>query len=198
MEKNITPKPILPEPGEVELWKEHPIYTAYEISTFGNVRRAANKYQMKTPINARGYPSVHLRAGIKNKHGKTLRVHRLVADTWLPPHAEDETEIDHIDRNRGNNYYRNLRWATHEVNMANSRPTRQQKIYLDRPALVLLDKNTHELIREFKNLEEAVNEMGVGIAGIRDNIHGYKPPYTFGYFMIKSDYLKKLSEKLDK
>ena len=66
---------------------------------------------------------------------------------------------------------------------------------MNRPAIVLLDKNTNELIREFKCLAEFVEELGVSSAGVRDNIHGYKPPYTFGYFMTKSDYLKKIEGK---
>ena len=66
---------------------------------------------------------------------------------------------------------------------------------MDRPAIVLLNKETHELIREFKNLEEVIKELGISPAGVRDNIHGFKPPYRFGYFMTKPEYLKKIAEK---
>lgn len=193
---NETPTPILPAPGEEEIWKPHPVYIAYEISTFGNVRRARD-YRMLTPsINARGYATVHLRIGIENESGKYLRVHNLVADTFLEPGREDQLEIDHIDRNRTNNYYKNLRRVSHKENAENRKKTHRQGVYMDRPALVLLNRDTHELIREFQNLREVVDTCNISPAGVRDNIHHVKPPYTFGYFMIKDEYLEQI--KLDK
>lgn len=193
--ENTTPKPILPAPGEKEVWKTHPIYIEYEVSTFGNVRRKSTQYMMTASINGRGYPTVHLRAGIENESGKYCRVHKLVAETFLGEAPGPYYECDHLDRNRQNNYVGNLRWATREENMANTSATRRKQVFMNRPAIVLLDKNTDELIREFKCLAEVVEELGVSSAGVRDNIHGYKPPYTFGYFMTKPDYLKKIEGK---
>lgn len=194
MEKYTTPEPILPAPGEKEVWKTHHIYTEYEISTFGNVRRKKNQHMMTASVNGRGYSIVHLRSGIENKNGKYCRVHKLVAETFLGDAPGPEYECDHLDRNRQNNYVGNLRWVTHPENLANCRK-RRKRVFMDRPAIVLLDKETHELIREFENLKEVVEEFGISPAGVRDNIHGYKPPYTFGYFMVKSEYLEKIAEK---
>lgn len=194
MENYTTPEPILPAPGEKEIWKIHPVYTEYEISTFGNVRRKSNQYVMTASINSRGYSVVHLRAGIKTKNGKCCRVHKLVAETFIGDAPGPEYECDHLDRNRQNNYVGNIRWTTHPENMANCRK-RHKQVFMNRPAIVLLDKETHELIREFKHLEEVVQELGISPVAVRDNIHGYKPPYKFGYFMTKDDYLKKIAEK---
>jgi hypothetical protein len=80
--------------------------------------------------------------------------------------------------------------------MANTPAKRRKQVFMNRPAIVLLDKNTDELIREFKCLAEVIKELGVSSAGVRDNIHGHKPPYTFGYFMTKPDYLKKIEGKI--
>ena len=43
-------------------------------------------------------------------HGKNYRVHRLVAETFIP-NPENKETVDHIDRNRKNNSRQNLRWA---------------------------------------------------------------------------------------
>lgn len=193
--ENTTPKLILPAPGEEEVWKTHPVYVEYEVSTFGNVRRKRNRYMMTVGINGRGYSTVHLRAGIKGKNGKYCRVHKLVAETFLGETPGPGYECDHLDRNRQNNYVGNLRYVTHAENIANTPPKRGTYVFMEKPAIVLLDKNTDKLIREFKCLAEVVEELGVSPAGVRDNIHGYKPPYTFGYFMTKSDYLKKIEGK---
>ena len=98
--ENTTPKPILPAPGEEEVWKTHPVYIEYEVSTFGNVRRKINQYMMTKSINGRGYLTVHLRAGIEDKNGKYCRIHKLVAETFLEKAPGPNYECDHLDRNR--------------------------------------------------------------------------------------------------
>lgn len=195
MENYTKPTPILPAPGEEEIWKTHAVYTEYEISSFGNVRRKSTQYMMTASVNGRGYSVVHFRAGVEGKNGKYLRVHRLVAETFLGEAPGPEYECDHLDRNRQNNYVGNLRWTTHPENMANSPRKRRKQVFMDRPAIVLLDKNTDALLREFNCLAEVCEELGVSPAGVRDNIHGYKPPYTFGYFMTKPEYLKKIADE---
>ena len=51
-----------------------------------------------------------------NKHYK---VHRLVAETFLP-NDEDKPFIDHKNRNRSDNVVDNLRWCTPSENMRNT------------------------------------------------------------------------------
>lgn len=194
MEKNTKPTPILPTPGEEEIWKQHPIYTEYEVSTFGNVRRAYNQYIMTPTYNGRGYGLVHLRAGVPNKNGKYCRVHKLVAQTFHGI-ADSNYEVDHLDRNIRNNYYKNLRWATHQENLNNSPETRRQKIYMDKPALVLLDKENN-YIREFKNLAEAIQETKIGPQSIRDCAHGRLDCLSVGRFMIKEEYFSEKEKNI--
>lgn len=42
---------------------------------------------------------------------KPYKVHRLVAECFIP-NTEGKETVDHIDHNRANNQYQNLRWAT--------------------------------------------------------------------------------------
>ena len=46
------------------------------------------------------------------------KVHRLVAECFIPNPDHKDT-VDHIDRNRSNNVYSNLRWATRREQAGN-------------------------------------------------------------------------------
>lgn len=101
------------------MWKAIPTYPGYEVSTEGQVRslRFGKTKELSQQLSSTGgYAQV--RIGVQGK-GRTLRVHRLVAETFLPnPNAY--TEVDHIDRNRTNNRVSNLRWVTRSENLLNT------------------------------------------------------------------------------
>jgi len=65
-----------------------------------------------------GYQRVLVKVDGKRK---VFWVHRLVAQCYLP-NPEGLDEVDHIDRNKQNNDYRNLRWSTRHKNCINVKP----------------------------------------------------------------------------
>lgn len=100
-------------------------FEEYKISNYGNVKGKSGNILKCACSRAGGfYPCVTL---YKNKkhHGK--RVHRLVAEHFIP-NPEKKYSVDHIDRNRQNNKVTNLRWATRKEQLNN------QKIFRDRIA----------------------------------------------------------------
>ena len=184
-----------PAPGEQEIWTKCVDYPAYEVSTFGNVRNAATRVFM-TPkfINSGGYAQVHLRIGIKNKNGKFETVHRLVAKAFCEnPDPEKKYIVDHIDHNRKNNYYKNLRWVTPKENVLNSNP-RKPRIYKERTPIVLLNAETNELIKEFSNTLVAAKELNLSPTVIVQSIRNDRLSLKVGRFMSKTDYEKMKSE----
>ncbi len=105
--------------GEEELWKVIPEALRYEVSTWGRVRfrsYTSNKYY--TPVDKRiltqtsagtwGHREVDVYVGDGTK--KALKVHRLVAQAFLPNH-EGHTQVLHIDSVPGNNTVWNLKWG---------------------------------------------------------------------------------------
>ena len=52
------------------------------------------------------------------ERGRAINVHTLVALAFIGP-KPDGKEVDHIDKDRTNNYYKNLRYVTRKENMAN-------------------------------------------------------------------------------
>lgn len=67
---------------------------------------------MKQFKDKRGYLSISL---IKNKISKSLKVHRLVAKTFIAnPH--NKPQINHKDGNKSNNFVENLEWCDNSEN----------------------------------------------------------------------------------
>ena len=90
--------------------KEIEGFENYHIFEDGRVWSCKRGIFLKGSI-ARGYIQVNL-------NGKWKKIHRLVGQAFIP-NPENKPEIDHIDRNRTNNHFSNLRWATHQENMNN-------------------------------------------------------------------------------
>lgn len=64
-----------------------------------------------------GYGYLMVKFIYKGK-SKNIKVHKLVAETFIPKHRNDvELEINHIDHNKYNNCVSNLEWVTRKENM---------------------------------------------------------------------------------
>jgi hypothetical protein len=109
-----------------ENWKSIDGYRNYEVSWWGRVRNTKTGRIFKNCLNAGGYPIVNL-----SKHGqsKTHYVHQLVAREWVSNPSEKRC-VDHIDGDRCNNHWENLRYATYAENSRNmKRHTDGSSIY---------------------------------------------------------------------
>ena len=96
----------------------------------------SNKFLL--PSNdGRGYLTVWV--------GRTIRIHRLVAETYIPNPNNYET-VDHINCNRSDNRVENLRWMTREENISRAR---RKQIYCV------------ELNKVFPSQKAAANELGL-------------------------------------
>jgi DNA invertase Pin-like site-specific DNA recombinase len=111
----------------VEIWKDILNYESYyQISNLGRVRSLdryvkhylAGKQRIKGKIfkpqlNQRGYLRVCLS---KDNIGKTIEIHRLVAETFIP-NPNNHPEVNHKNGVKTDNYVENLEWCTHKDNM---------------------------------------------------------------------------------
>lgn len=75
----------------------------------------SNKYNriLKSGDRVGGYVHVGL---TKNGRSKTIRVHRLIAETFIP-NPENKPQVNHIDCNKQNNRVSNLEWCTRQENI---------------------------------------------------------------------------------
>jgi len=90
-------------------------YGRYQVSNFGRVKSFIGNENrvLEQCENHNGYLRVCLYDLLGNQ--RTHRVHRLVAQTFLP-NPDDLPEVDHIQGDRKCNYSFMLRWATSEEN----------------------------------------------------------------------------------
>ena len=103
-------------PLNAEYWRAVDRFPKYEVSTDGRIRTAKTGTIKKTQIDKNGY----VRTGL-TKDGKTstVSVHIIVASAFCEKEEKD-TQVDHIDHNRANNNYSNLRWVTRSENNRNA------------------------------------------------------------------------------
>lgn len=162
---------------------------AYEVSNSGQVRsvtRSSNSCNgimhiisgrvLKQGIDRYGYRTVVLRI---DKINKTFRVHRLVANAFLP-RTLGKDYIDHIDTNKSNNHYTNLRWVTRSENERNpityakriQRNLTREGLYSSTAKKVYQYTQDGHLINEYPSMGEAARQNKLGKSGIRFAIQG--------------------------
>lgn len=85
----------------------------YQIDKNGNVYSFYKKRFLKPAPTNWGYLTVEL---FKNKKGKTYKIHRLVAEAYIP-NPDNKRCVNHIDCNKQNNNVENLEWCTYSENL---------------------------------------------------------------------------------
>lgn len=99
---------------EVEVFARVLDFPNYMISNFGHVLR--NGQVLNPFINNSGYASVMLSNGTIQK---PCLVHRLVATYFVEKNNPDFNIIDHINGNKADNHYTNIRWCNASMNARN-------------------------------------------------------------------------------
>lgn len=135
-----------------EIWKTINNFQKYEISNFGKLRNKITKYLLNP-----GIKSGYLCTSIPNDNGniKSMKIHRLVALTFIPNPLYKET-VNHKDHNRLNNNVNNLEWATTTEQNNHKRKCKKeiQELVSSRPVW-RIDKNTNKKIEYYKTIRAA-------------------------------------------
>lgn len=160
--------------GEGEVWEDvvfMGLTGLYYISNYGRVRGenivklVNNKLEWsegkihQPSKHKQGYWAVNFsRCGIM----KSYKNHRLVA-TAFRPNPENKPEVNHLDGDKENTFYKNLEWSTGKENVQHAfanglnKYTEKNAPYLSKP-IIQYDKHWNK-ITEFPSLAEVVRQM---------------------------------------
>lgn len=132
-------------------------YDNYFVNEEGDVfsNKCGSMKRLKT-IKMQGYYYVGLS---KKGRVKMFRLHRLVANTFLP-NPENKPCIDHINGDRADNRAENLRWVTHKENSNN--PITMERNRISKKGHVVTEETRRKMAESMskKNVAQYTTEGG--------------------------------------
>jgi hypothetical protein len=140
-----------------EVWNSVEGYEEYQVSTMGNVKSFYNGKEkiLKPRKDKNGYLVVNL---WKNGKGKTYKVHRLVAEAFLP-NPDNKPQINHLSEfEKANNHYSNLSWVTPKENT--NWGTRTERMAKTRSKPVYQYTLDGQFIKEWPSVQEVERQLG--------------------------------------
>ena len=123
----------------------------YAITTCGKVWSYRSKKFLRPSNDGRGYLFVGL---CKNGTRKQYRIHRLVAEAYIP-NPDNLPEVNHKDENKEHNYIGNLEWCDRKYNCNYGTRTERQAKAVSKPVFCL------ELNRIFESATTAGKVLGL-------------------------------------
>lgn len=157
-----------------EIWKDIKGYEGlYQVSNLGRVKslkrivfsklgKQQTIYEriLKNKVHKNGYLEVNLNS---NGIPKTTKVHRLVAEAFIP-NNNNYKEINHKDENKSNNIVENLEWCSslYNANYGN----RNKKMSISKSKSIIQYDLNNNFICEHISLTKAGNSVGGNPQGV--------------------------------
>ena len=143
----------------------------YGITSCGRVWSYQNKCFLKPQLNKKGYLQVSL---YKNGNRKVIRIHKLVAEAYLP-NPNNLPQINHKDECKTNNCLQNLEWCNAKYNV--NYGSRIDRIAASNKKPILQYDLDGNFVREWPS----ATDVGKEVKGNICNCLKGKLPTAYGY-----------------
>lgn len=175
-----------------EIWKDIEEYDGqYQVSNLGNVRslKFGKVRILKQSVHKQGYKNAKL---CKNGKEKVYKVHRLVAEAFIP-NPNNLPIINHKDENPSNNNVDNLEFCTHKYNMNYGNINQKKSVSMKGKHINRTDLSKHilqyskngEFVAEYPSLMEASRQTGIDCGHISACCIGKKYRHSAGGYVWK-------------
>lgn len=174
----------------IEIWKDVIGYEGfYQVSNLGRVRSldryVLNKFVKGKILTPKTDKDGYLQICLYNNGRKYYRIHRLVAQTFIPNHS-NFPEINHKNEIKTDNRVENLEWCTTQYN--SSYGSRAEKIIetrnkkelkkAEKPVIMLTLEG--KPINEYKSISEASRKNNISLGNLWSVLNG-RLKHTGGY-----------------
>ena len=142
----------------------------YTVDRYGNVY-GTNGIELTKSFNSSGYLQVSLKVKDKRRYRKCF-IHRIVAIAFVEnKNPSLFREVDHIDTNKLNNCYDNLRWTDRKGNMAN--PLTKEKLKGINAIPCYVYDYRLNYIGFYDSLSLAENNLGITIHSVDSRVERF-------------------------
>lgn len=166
----------------IEEWKDIKGYDGLcQVSNLGRVKslKFGKERILKTGVDRYGYISVNL---YKNNKRKLCKVHRLVAQAFIPNH-ENKPQVNHIDEDKTNNMVSNIEWMTAKEN--SNHGTRTERLIKTQGIKIRAIDIANGEWNDYCSQRECARELGLAgssinmcLKGKRRHVGGYVFKYA--------------------
>lgn len=135
----------------------------YQIFEDGRVFSLHTKKFMTKSPNIKGYLRV---ACSINGTCKSIPIHRLVAEAWLPCENPEKMEVNHKNMIKTDNHVNNLEWVTpseNSIHAIQNNPERKKKSQIP---IYCLDPNTDEIVQRYDGIMDASRDTEINSGSI--------------------------------
>ena len=132
-------------------WRRAARFPAFEVSEYGDVRRAGTTSRIAGQIDPDGY----VRYSLTREDGRRVSIaaHRLVLETFVGPPPSQHSVSAHGDGSRLHCHYSNLRWATPQENQDDRTFHGNTPSGVRNPKARITDADVLDIRREYRRIK---------------------------------------------